>query len=93
MKFLSQNVSIVQPITPEFLFLFFCIALLPFGGLWFQSSDASALLYAIFKLHSLVLHSQYKYIHTDFMMLLPARIISTQGMQYAYKSKFGYRVF
>ena len=55
-KFLSQNVSIVQPITPEFLFLFFCIALLPFGGLWFQSSDASALLYAIFKLHSLVLH-------------------------------------
>ena len=57
MKFLSQNVSIVQPITPEFLFLFFCIALLPFGGLWFQSSDASALLYAIFKLHSLVVHS------------------------------------
>ena len=55
MKFLSQNVSIVQPITRDFLF--FCIALLPFGGLWFQSSDASALLYAIFKLHSLVLHT------------------------------------
>ena len=57
MKFLSQNVSIVQAITREFLFLFFCIALLHFWGLWFQSSDASALLYAIFKLHSLVVHS------------------------------------
>ena len=75
MKFLSQNVSIVQPITPEFLFSFFCIALLPFGGLWFQSSDASALLYAIFKLH------------TDFMMPLLTGIISTQAqaMPYAYQ--------